>query len=316
MSIRNIILPIGFIIISSFVIFLETYILSNRIGTNLQFLITTCGEVLKNIQEHVHLNLNGFLSSLILFTAAIGIGLAIIQVVRFFISHSCLNAQHKHIDTFPTSLKWVIEKHHLQNIIFSLVSENSVIAYTAGLVRPRIVISQLLMNKVTAHQLEAIILHELYHARNHHTLWLLMMRLISSLLFFVPLVAYFAKQLKVEFELAADSFVVRKQKTREHLCSSLALNLQYVGGVSPHFATAPIEKRVASLITEKVSLEKIGGWHLFISVISVSLMIGLSITQSRTVSAALSKETNMCRARADCKAPDCIGHEISLTNGY
>ncbi len=301
--------PAIFIAASSSVILLGAYLLATKTTLHPQFFITTCGEVLKNIREHVHFHPEGIVSSLILLIGSIGSGLALWQLVRFLKAHRQLH--HLNIvNEIPDELQKVICKHNLDGKIISIIGGNKLTAYTIGLLHPKIIVSRSLIQKLSKEQLEAVILHELYHLRNHHVMWLLFSRLISSLFFFIPLIEYLARELRTEFELAADAFVVRNQKTRDHLCSSLALNLQYSGGVIPHFATSPIEKRVEVLVGNGISFERIGIRPLTLSILSLALMLGMAFIQPTQVAAGFTFETGgICSVEEGCKTTGCPGHD-------
>src|SRR3989338_585641 len=88
---RKISLPLIFVFTSIFVFGLGVYLLATKTTLQPQLFITTCGEVLKNIQEHVHFDPDGVLSSVILFVASVGVALALFQLVRFMISHRRLH---------------------------------------------------------------------------------------------------------------------------------------------------------------------------------------------------------------------------------
>ena len=310
------VLPITFVAISSLVFALGAYLLITKTTLHPQLFITACGEVLKNIQEHVHFNPDGVLSSLILFVTIISVSLALFQLIKFVVSHRRLH-DFQSVGIFPGNLKTIVRKHDLPQTAVAVVKNNKLTAYTIGLFNPKIIVSEALIVKLSHEQLEAVVLHELYHLRSRHLLWLLLSKLISSLFFFIPLVEYLAQQLKTEFELAADAFVVEKQKTRDHLCDSLALNIQYAGGVIPHFATSPIEKRVESLVSNKVSLEKIGIKQLSVSLLSLSLMLGVAIIQPNQVIADFTLETSaVCRVDEECRTTDCTNNQTQSTHNF
>lgn len=310
------VLPITFVATSSLVFALGAYLLVTKTTLHPQFFVTTCGEVLKNIQEHVHFNPDGVLSSLILFVAFIGVSLALIQLVRFFVSHRRLH-QFQAVESLPDNLKKIMIKHDIPQSAVSVVKNNKLTAYTIGLFKPKIIVSNALAMKLSRNQLEAVVLHELYHLRSRHLLWLLLSRLVSSLFFFVPLVEYLARELRTEFELTADAFVVKKQKTNDHLCGSLALNIQYAGGVIPHFATSPIEKRVESLVGNRISLDRIGVKPLILSVCSLALMLGTAFGQPNQVAANFAFESGgVCSIEEGCQTTDCSGHETQDSHNF
>jgi len=300
-----------FIIISSTFFLLGAYLLVAKTSLHFQFFIAACGEVLKNVSKHTHLNPDGVMSSLVLLGVAGGISLTLWKLVKFLSTHS-KSRKMKFVSRVPDKLQWVINKHNLQKNTILVEEGGTLTAYTTGLFKTRIVISKSLINNLTKLQLEAVVLHELYHLKNNHVLWLLLSRLISSLFFFVPLIDYLAQQLKTEFELSADAFVVEKQKTKEYLCDSLALNLQYAGGDVPYFATSPIETRVESLVGNKISFNRISISQLAISGLSLAVMLSIAFVQPNRISANSDFVSGeVCKTNTECQSTDCSSYEIS-----
>lgn len=305
-----------FIATSGFVLTLGSYLLVARTSLHPQFFITACGEILKNVSEHVHFNPDGVVSTLILLVTIVGINLALLQLTRFIIAHRKLHGMRT-VSRVPYKLEWVVNKHSVKKNSILVVGDDQLTAYTIGLLKPRIVVSQSLIRKLTREQLEAVILHELCHLQSRHVLWLLLSRLISSLFFFVPLIEHLAQQLKTEFELTADAFVVNKQGTRKHLCDSLALNLQYSGEVIPQFATSPIERRVESLLGNKLSFEQIGLKQLIVSLFSLLLMLGTALIQPSQVAADFAFEVGgVCSVEENCQTTDCTGDQTKDAHYY
>jgi len=308
--------PAVFTVASSALLLLGVNLLATKTTLHPQFFITTCGEVLKNIRDHVHFNPEGVISSLILLIAFVSLGLTLRQVVRFLIAYKRVH-RHTTVDRLPNKLKLVMRKYKLNKNTVLVIAGSKLSAYTIGLFKPRIVISQSLVRKLTEKQLEAVILHELYHLKRRHILWLLFSRLVSSLFFFIPLIEYLARQLKIEFELAADAFVVENQKTRNHLCSSLALNLQYASKVVPHFATSPIERRVESLVGNELAIERIGMKPLVVSILSIVLMLGIAFVQPTQAATGFTFESGgVCSVQKGCENTDCSGHESRDTHNF
>ena len=307
------VLPIVFTSISSFIFVLGVYVLAIKTTFNPQFFITTCGEVLRNIQEHVHFNPDGALSFFILFVTAISLSLALLQLIRFIVSNRLLH-RFQTEEKLPTNVRELLSKYDVSPTTMIIVKNTALTAHTIGLLTPKIVVSRALIAKLSQEQLEAVVLHELYHLRSRHVLWLLLSRLISSLFFFIPVVGYLAQQLKTEFELAADAFVVEKQRTRDHLCSSLAFNIQYASGVIPHFATSPIEKRVNYLVDNKLSFERVGIQQLAISLLSLGVMLSTAFVQPNQVAAAFVFESGgICSVAEGCQTTDCSGFEATTS---
>lgn len=123
------ILSIIFIAISSLFFVLAAYLLITKITLHPQLFITTCGEVLKNIQEHVHFNSDGVLSSMILLVTAIGVSLALFQLVRFVVSYRRLHQSQKE-EVLPDILKVIIDKHDLPYNFTHLVPASFSFSYS------------------------------------------------------------------------------------------------------------------------------------------------------------------------------------------
>src|SRR3972149_8289842 len=104
-------LPATFIVVSGSLLMLGIYLLTTKTNLHPQFFITTCGEVLRSIREHVRLNSGGVVASLILLTASISISLALWQLVKFVIAHKRLS-QLNNTEQIPANLQWVINRHH------------------------------------------------------------------------------------------------------------------------------------------------------------------------------------------------------------
>ena len=118
---RNVyVLPLSFISLAGLASILSVYVLAEKTALHPQFFVDTCKEVLRSVQEHIHFNPNGVLSSLILLTTTVGVSLAIIWAIKFVMSHKRLSSRLKDLDELPGKLKWVINRRHLQNITFSV----------------------------------------------------------------------------------------------------------------------------------------------------------------------------------------------------
>lgn len=307
--------PYIFVGVSGVIFLLVTYLLVTKTSKNNQLFISACGKFLKSINWHAHLNLNNVISLLVLLVVGIGVNLALGQLIRFLIAHHKLQ-QIKPNSKVPYKLQWVINRHNLQKNSILVKEDSTLSAYTIGLFKSKIVISKSLINNFTKLQLEAVVLHELYHVKNRHVLWLLSSRIVSSLFFFTPLVRYLAYKLKTEFELKADSFVVSKQKTKKHLCDSLALNIQYVSRTLPNFTTSPIETRVDSLVKNNISFNRISIKQLVVSGLSFAVMLSVVFVQPSQISAKADVILNsMCKTNTECQPNNCTSYKtLNLNN--
>ena len=91
------------------------------------------------------------------------------------------------------------------------------LAITIGLRNPKIIISTCLIKKLSEKELEAVLLHEYYHLQNSHPLILIVSEILSSSMFFVPVIRELTKNLRTVVEREADKFVLSYQKTNRYL---------------------------------------------------------------------------------------------------
>ena len=315
---RSVLLTVGFGLVSLAILALAGLLVVRGIVYSPQLIVATCGQILDNLLNHLYFDPLGVVSMLILIVTIVGLGLGLIRVMSFLLSIKKLTAGLSNIDYRSAKLDWAIRRHNLDNIKFVVTEDADLTAYTLGLINPRIVVSAFLVRHLSRHQLEAVILHELYHVRSRHVLWLFLLRVVSSVLFFVPLIDYLAKQIKFEFELAADAFAMSTQQTRRHVCSSLALNLNSSTSMVPNFAGLAIERRVESLVAGKTRWDQVNKTYLGISLLMVSLMLGAVIWFQPAYASGEARqpvEEVSCRQVDECVDMDCVRHAKMWSGG-
>jgi Zn-dependent protease with chaperone function len=84
-------------------------------------------------------------------------------------------------------------------------------SFCYGWLRPRICLSTGLVRLLSEAEIEAVLLHERYHLRNHDPLKILLARGLGRAFFFLPLVAELGGHYLLAKELAADREVMRVQ---------------------------------------------------------------------------------------------------------
>ncbi len=95
------------------------------------------------------------------------------------------------------------------------------LAYTAGLVRPRIWVSSSLVAALTPDELDAVLWHEREHLLHRDPLRVLVARVIASLFVLVPWIRVRAVRFEVAKELDADQAAVRAQRGPAPLAGAL-----------------------------------------------------------------------------------------------
>lgn len=101
------------------------------------------------------------------------------------------------------------------------VSHHIDVPATIGFIKPVILIPIASVNKLSADQLEAIILHELSHIKRNDYLINLFISIFETVLFFNPFVVLLSRILKRERENCCDDFVIQYQYDRHTYASAL-----------------------------------------------------------------------------------------------
>lgn len=143
----------------------------------------------------------------------------------------------KRIFRISRKLDVILEKNHIQRDMVTVVESSDDCALTIGWFFPRIIVSSNIINGLSGKQLEAVILHELYHAKNKHPLLLITSEILSSSLRMLPILKEIAAKMRTVLEKEADKFVVERQGTSRYLDLALEkVNLQNGFKLYPAFS--------------------------------------------------------------------------------
>jgi Zn-dependent protease with chaperone function len=121
--------------------------------------------------------------------------------------------------TLPSDLQQLIKKCASPVVVF--FTDKQPIAFSFGLIKPRIAISDSLYRISSNQELQAILLHEKYHVDKKHTLKALIAKAIANGLFFLPLAKVLWEGLIKANELAADAQVISELGNSLALTSAL-----------------------------------------------------------------------------------------------
>ena len=102
------------------------------------------------------------------------------------------------------------------------VADPTVFAWTVGIRRPLIVVSQGLRESLPLEELEVVLAHEEAHAAGHDNLLLLVSRMVSRALFFVPGVTRAHRGVLRSVEISADAFASRGTGDRLLVAASVS----------------------------------------------------------------------------------------------
>ena len=129
----------------------------------------------------------------------------------------------KQIFSFPQKLKIILERNGIQKDLIIIVEDRKDYALTIDWFSPKIVVSSGLLQRLPYKQLEAVILHEYYHAKFKHPLLLIVGEILSSSLSLLPLLKDLTRKMRIVLEREADGYVFEQHKTARHL--NLALEM-------------------------------------------------------------------------------------------
>lgn len=123
-----------------------------------------------------------------------------------------------------------------------------------GFINPRICISSAVVNSLSPSELTAVLLHEQHHLKVYEPIKLLVVKIISNALFFIPGISNLTKQYAVFSELAADETATDNFKNKVPLAQALSKilaqkeNKLIQKGLAISFFSQIIEERVNKLV--------------------------------------------------------------------
>lgn len=212
-----------------------------------------------------------------LFILAVGLLTAIfsffIKSVRIYLK------TNRFIKKYTTKKNIISEKlNHVAHqinltgkVIEIKTDEPTVFCY--GFINPRICISSTVVNSLSPSELTAVLLHEQHHLKVYEPIKLLLVKIISNALYFIPGIKNLTKQYAVFSELAADETATDNFKNKVPLARALNKilaqkeNALIQKELAISFFSQIIEERVNKLVDNNYSPKlKFGFIKLFSSV--------------------------------------------------
>lgn len=92
-----------------------------------------------------------------------------------------------------------------------LVDLETPFCFSAGFISPRVYLSRYIVESLAPEELEALLLHEKYHVENRDPLKILLGQIVTSALFFIPILKVMFKRYLIEKEVAADQSAIKYQ---------------------------------------------------------------------------------------------------------
>ena len=155
----------------------------------------------------------------VLAVTTVAIGFALLRALRILHRTSRLSARRNEVPA--TSLAASTARQVGVADSLSCFVHPEPIAYTAGLLRPRIWVSTGLCERLDRWELEAVLWHERAHLIARDPLRVLIARVLAALLFLVPWVGALVERYEVAKELEADGEALRRLASPEPLARAL-----------------------------------------------------------------------------------------------
>lgn len=155
-----------------------------------------------------------------------------------------------------------------------VLSTLQITAFTIGLFRPKIVISEGMFQAFSEEEIDAIVLHEEYHQKNRDPLKLFFFTLLAEGMMYIPILKGMLQRYHVYQELSADKYAMQKMKSSFELGSAL-LKLIKIKTMENQCITASFAKTAINLRIEQVLNEKVVKLNIPLHTNSVYVTLGL-----------------------------------------
>lgn len=178
----------------------------------------------------------------------------------------------------------IVERCKIVRLIKDLELEKKVIiiqsgnrfAFCNGIINPKIYISTELISELNKKELEAVLRHEQYHLENYDTFIMAFASFVRYLFFFFPLIIDIIKRYRIEREIQADNFAVKKIGDAYPLISALKKILTFPTVDTISLAAIAdedtLEPRIYSLLHKKYSRRQFRIRHVLITLLSIFIL--------------------------------------------
>lgn len=140
-----------------------------------------------------------------------------------------------------------------------VVQDDSFVALTIGLIRPKIVVSTMVLDRFSKMEVKAILLHERYHCLNRDGRKMFLSSLLVDAFGFLPIVKPIVRYYETWKELFADRYAIQQMGTEFYLGKVLLKlakreNLQrYKTAV--YFANTTLQYRVMQVLEPEIAVK-------------------------------------------------------------
>ncbi|EJS67099.1 cell surface protein [Bacillus cereus] len=171
----------------------------------------------------------------------------------------------------------------LQKVLFPFIRKGKqiyilptmeVVAFTIGLFRPKVVMSEGMLQTFSEEEIDAIVFHEEYHQNNRDPLKLFCFTLLAEGMMYIPILKELLQRYQTYQELAADKYAMQKMKSSFELGSAL-LKIIKIKTMENRCVTASFAKTAINLRIEQVLNEKVIKLNMPLHTNSVYVTLGL-----------------------------------------
>lgn len=201
-----------------------------------------------------------------------------------------------------TKLKNLLEKHSISSNQVKIVRYEKPLAVTYGIFKQKILISDWILNNLSDKEIEAILLHEIYHIKNKHLPIYFLGQATATILFYLPVISGVVNNIKFRLEREADKYTQQKQNTAKHLKSALIKTLLGDETLSllPNFSLKLYEDRLNHIEGQKQQ-KIVSKKQLVLSLFSILILMTLFMFPTTTHADAMTYGSGeMCTSNADC----------------
>lgn len=157
------------------------------------------------------------------------------------------------MEKLPETLKETAEVMGLlHELVF--VTEDSPLAFTFGFFKPRIVISEGLVEVLEPEELKAVLLHEKYHVLKKDSFKIFILRALFNKVFPLGLINRLMHSFSVTMELRADKYAQKSLGGEQQFLASALLKLIQFKTAPPQFAvgiTSVLDARIEQCLNPK-----------------------------------------------------------------
>ena len=230
--------------------------------------------------------------------------------------------RQQQLQPIPTAQLPATARQLLQTLTFPLnrvlvTQDHNHEAFTIGFLKPHIVLSTQLVASTSPAELEAVLLHEHFHAAHYHPLLLTAASTTAQLLFFIPILQQFSEQLDEYCEQAADRYAAGYQNTEHHLLGALQRILTSasptLGQVA--FTARSLSGRITALREQRFVFQP---FPLVKAGLSGAILIGLFVVNSseQQIRANISPEMQHAANQQQCNFLQCASQCISTATTF